>query len=144
MGQQTNFGPNGYEFSDKLQKFQTANQTANQQVPQLTDKLPILELADWLSLVLICRRCICDVAAGNTWDTFRTNQNMRLRQLEPGIAELYRRHAWEVELESLSQRRSHAGGKDWDEQCCQPLLFSYRNGIPGGTGGHVEGASAAC
>ena len=23
----------------------------------------------------------------------------------------------------------HAGGKDWDEQCCQPLLFSYRNSI---------------
>ena len=68
---------------------------------------------------------------------------MRLRQLEPGIAEFYRRHAWEVELESLSQRRSHAGDKDWDEQCCRPLLFSYRNGIPGSTGGHVEGASAA-
>ena len=69
---------------------------------------------------------------------------MRLRHLETGIAELYRRHACEVELESLSQRRSHAGGKDWDEQCCQPLLFSYRSGIPGGTGGHVAGASAAC
>ena len=82
-GNVNNFEPNGCEFSDKLQKFQTANQTVNKQVPQLTDKLLILELADWLSLVLICRRYICDVAAGNAWDTSRTNENMRLWQLEP-------------------------------------------------------------
>lgn len=63
---------------------------------QVTDT----ELADWLSLVLIRRH---DVAAVNAWYTFRTNQNMRLRHLEPGIGELYRRHAYEVELESTSQ-----------------------------------------
>ena len=33
--------------------------------------------------------------------------------------------------------------RDWDDQCCRPLLFSYRNSIPGSTGGHVAGASAA-
>ena len=42
-----------------------------------------------------------------------------------------------------SQLRRHAGDKDWDDQCCRPLLFSYRNSIPGSTGGHVAGASAA-
>ena len=36
-----------------------------------------------------------------------------------------------------------AGYKDWDDQCCRPLLFSYRNSIPGSTGDHVTGASAA-
>ena len=37
-----------------------------------------------------------------------------------------------------------SGVKDWDEHwCCRPLLFSYRNSIPGSTGGHVAGASAA-
>ena len=35
------------------------------------------------SLVLICRRCICDVAAGTAWATSRSNGNMRRRQLEP-------------------------------------------------------------
>ena len=46
IGQQTprrerqQLEPNGYEFSDKLQKFR--GKTANQQVPQLTDKLLIL------------------------------------------------------------------------------------------------------
>ena len=64
-----------------------------------------------LSLVLICRRCICDVTTGTAWSTSRTNENMHHR--------------------------------DWDDQCCRPLLFSYRNGIPGSTGGHVAGASAA-
>ena len=33
--------------------------------------------------------------------------------------------------------------QDWDEQCCRPLLFSYRNSIPGSTGGQVAGALAA-
>ena len=42
-----------------------------------------------------------------------------------------------------SQLCSYAWGKDWDEQCCRPLLFSYRNSIPGRTGGHVAGASEA-
>ena len=39
--------------------------------------------------------------------------------------------------------RRHAGNKDWDDQCCRPLLFSYRNSIPGSTSGHVARASAA-
>ena len=59
----------------------------------------------------------------------RTNENVR------------RRHACD-EL-NLSQLRRHAGGKDWDEQCCRPLLFSYRNSIPGSTGGYVAVSSAA-
>ena len=43
-----------------------------------------------------------------------------------------------------SQLRRHAGGKDWDDdQCCRPLLFSYRNSIQGSTGGYVASASAA-
>ena len=56
------------------------------------------------------------------------------------ISELYRQHACEVELSQLCR---YAGGKDWEEQCCQPLLFSYRNSIPGSTGSHVAGASSS-
>ena len=56
------------------------------------------------------------------------------------IAELYCRHAFKVELESTLQA---CCSKDWDDQCCQPLLFSYQNCIPGSTGGHVTGATAA-
>ena len=93
----------------------------------------------FLSLVLICRRCICEVGAGTTWATFRTNENMRLRQLEPSRNFTA---AMPAKLNS-SQLCSYAWGKDWDEQCCRPLLFSYRNSIPGRTGGHVAGASEA-
>ena len=64
---------------------------------------------------------------------------MRRRQLEPSqsftadmLAKL-----------NLSQPHRHVGGKDWDDQCCRPLLFSYRNSIPDSTGGHVASASAA-
>ena len=44
---------------------------------------------------------------------------------------------------NLSKLRRYAEGKDWDDQCCRPLLFSFRNSTPGSTGGHVAGASAA-
>ena len=44
--------------------------------------------------------------------------------------ELYCQHAWEVALESTSQ--------ELNDQCCQPLLFSYQNSIPGTTSGHVS------
>ena len=37
----------------------------------------------------------------------------------------------------------NAGDKDWDDQCWRPLLFSYRNSIPGSTSGHVARASTA-
>ena len=47
------------------------------------------------------------------------------------IAELYRRHACEVELKSTSQA------------CWQRLLFSYRNSILGSAGGHIADASVA-
>ena len=90
-----------------------------------------------ISLVLICRRCICNVAAGTT--TSRTNENMRCRQLEPSQSFT----AGMAAKLNLKQLRRHAGDKDWDDQCCRPLLFSYRNGITGSTSGHVAGASAA-
>ena len=91
-------------------------------------------------VLLICRRCICDVAVGIAWTgTSRTNENMRRRQLEPSQSST----AGIPAKLKLSQLRRHAWGKDWDEQCCRLLLFSYRNSIPGSTGGHVAGASAA-
>ena len=130
-----------------------------------------------ISLVLICRRCICNVAAGTVWTTSRTNENMRRRQQEPSPSftaslrasspiwaserrsrEGPARLASLAQMESLlagyftagmpaklnlRQLRRHAGGKDWDDQCCPPLLFSYRNSIPASTSGHVAGASAA-
>ena len=44
---------------------------------------------------------------------------------------------------NLNQLRRHTGGKDWDDQCCRPVPFSYQNSFPGSTGGHVAGALAA-
>ena len=75
-----------------------------------------MSLSKWIraaiTLFLICRRCICDVAAER--------------------------------LGYFSDKWEHAPPRrDWDDQCCRPLLFSYRNSIPGSTGGHVAGASAA-
>ena len=69
----------------------------------------------------------------------QTNENTRRRQLEPSQSFTA---GMPAKLNS-SQLRRHAGDKDWDDQCCRPLLFSYRNSIPGSTGGHVAGASAA-
>ena len=92
-----------------------------------------------LSLVLICRRCICDVAAGTACDTSRTNENMRRGQLEP----LQSSTAGMPAKLNLSQLRRHAGGKDWDEPCCRSLLFSYLDSNRGSTGGHAARASAA-
>ena len=75
-------------------------------------------------------RCICDVAASTAWDTSRTNENMRRRQLEPSQSFTA---AMPAKL-NLSQPHRYAGGKDSDEQCCS---------IPGSTGGHVACASVA-
>ena len=50
----------------------------------------------------------------------RLNENMRRRQLEPS-------QSFTADMPAklnLSQPRWHAGGKDSDEQCCRPLLFS--------------------
>ena len=87
----------------------------------------------------MCCQCICEVATSTAWDTSRTNENMRCQQLEPLQGSTA---GMPVKL-NLSQLRRHAGGEDWDEQCCRPLLFSYRNSIPGSTGGLVPGALAA-
>ena len=43
----------------------------------------------------------------------------------------------------LLGRMRTCSSKHWDDQCCQPLLFSYRNSIPDSTGSHVAGASVA-
>ena len=64
---------------------------------------------------------------------------MRRRQLEPSQSST----AGVPAKLNLSQLRRHAGDKNLDEQCCRPLLFSYRNSILGSTGDHVAGASAA-
>ena len=65
-------------------------------------------MGSWLSLVLICRRCICDVAAGTACDTSRTNENMRRRQLEPSQSST----ASMLAKLNLSQLHRHVGGKD--------------------------------
>ena len=67
------------------------------------------------------------------------NENMRRRHLEPSQSSI----AGMPAKLNLSQLRRHAGCKEWYRQCCWPLLFSYLNSIPGSTGGHVAGASAA-
>ena len=51
---------------------------------------------------------------------------MRRRQLEPSQSST----AGMPAKLNLSQFRRHALVKDWDEQCCRPLLLSYRNSIP--------------
>ena len=87
-----------------------------------------------LSLVLICRRCIYDIATGTAWDTSRTNENLRRRQLEPSQSST---NGIPVKL-NLSQLT------DWNDQCCWPLnLFSYQKSISGSIGCHVAGASGA-
>ena len=88
------------------------------------------------SLALICRRCICEVAAGTTRATFRTNENVRRWHPEPSQSFTA---GMPVKL-NLSQLGT---SQDWEDQCCRPLLLSYRNSTPGSTGGHVSGASAA-
>ena len=64
-----------------------------------------------LSLVLIYRRCTCDVAAGTAWTTSRTNENMRRRQLEPSQSFTA---AMPAKLNSTQLRRN-VGGKYWDD-----------------------------
>ena len=93
-----------------------------------------------LSLVLICRWCIYDIATSTAWDTSRMNGNLRSRQLEPSQSST---DGIPVKL-NLSQLCRHAKGKDWDDQCCWPLnLFSYQKSISGSIGCHVAGASGA-
>ena len=92
-------------------------------------------LVCWLLVVTVCylprhpRNFGSHVAAGTVWATTRTNENMRRRQLEPSQSFTAGMPAKMNE----SQLRRHAGYKDWDDQCCRPLLFSYRNSIPGST-----------
>ena len=66
------------------------------------------------------------------WDTSRTNENMRRRQLEPSQSFT----AGMPAKLNLSQPRRYAGGKDSDEQCCRLLLFSeqYPTGTAEGEG----------
>ena len=89
--------------------------------------------------VLICCRCICDIATGTAWDTSWTNENLCCRQLKPSQSSTTGTPA----KLNLSQLCRHAGGKDWDNQYCWPLLFSCQKSIPGSIGCHVAGASAA-
>ena len=68
----------------------------------------------------MCCRCIFEVAAGTTWATSRTNENMRRRQLEQSQSFT----AGTPAKLNLSQLHGHSGGTDWDDQVCRPLLFS--------------------
>ena len=61
-----------------------------------------------LSLVLICHRCICDIATGTAWDTSWTNENLHHQQLEPSHSST---NGIPAKL-NLSQLCRHAGGKD--------------------------------
>ena len=64
------------------------------------------------SLVLTYRRCICEVAAGTTWATSRTNENMCHQHLEPSQSFTASMPA----KFNFSQLCRHAGGKDWYDQ----------------------------
>ena len=83
-------------------------------------------------------QCTCDVAAGTAWATSRTSENMHRQQL--GTPQSFTA-GMPAKLNS-SQLCRPAGSKDWNDQCCQPLLFSYQNSIPSTNGSHVAGASA--
>ena len=78
-----------------------------------------------------------EVVADTAWTASRANENMRRRQQDPSQNFT---PVMSAKLDS-NQLRRHAGDKDWDDQCCRPLVFSYS--IPGRTDGHVAGASAA-
>jgi len=92
-----------------------------------------------LSLVFICRRTTCDIAAGTAWDTVPTDENIRRWQQQPSQA-----FTADVPAKLISsQLRRLAGVKACDGCCCRRRMFSYRNSIPGSTGGYVAGSSAA-
>ena len=63
---------------------------------------------------------------GTAWDTSQTNENMRRRQLRPSQSSTARMPA----KLNLSQLRRHTGAKDWDEQCCRPLLVLISEQYP--------------
>ena len=98
---------------------------------------PILRL---LRLVLICRRTICDIAAGTAREvTVPTYENIRRRQRQPSQA-----FTADVPAKlNSSQLRRLAGVKACDGCCSRRRMFSYRNSIPGSSGGYVADSSAA-
>ena len=86
---------------------QTSRQCKSTSLPQILAM--ILLCGRDFSLVLICRRCICEVAAGTTWATSQTNENMRHQRLEPSQSFT----ASMLAKFNFSQLRRHACGKDW-------------------------------
>ena len=116
---------------------QTSRQCKSTSLPKI---LVMILLCGWdFSLVLICRRCICEVATSTTWAISRTNENMRHQWLEPSQSFTASMPA----KFNFSQLRRHAGGEDWYDQSSWPLQCSYQNSIASSTGGHVAFASAA-
>ena len=86
---------------------QTSRQWKSTSLPKILAM--ILLCGRDFSLVLICRRCICEVATGNTWATSRTNENMCYQRLEPS-------QSFTVSMPgkfNFSQLRRYACGKDW-------------------------------
>ena len=78
-------------------------------------------------------------AAGTAWDTVPKYENIRRRQQQ-----LSQAFTADVPAELNSgQLRRLAGVKACDGCCCRRRMFSYRNSIPGSTGGSVAGSSAA-
>ena len=99
---------------------------------------PILHL---LRLVLICRRTTsCDIAAGTAREvTVPTYENICRRQRQPSQA-----FTADVPAKlNSSQLRRLAGVKACDGCCSRRRMFSYRNSIPGSSGGYVADSSAA-
>ena len=83
-----------------------------------------------------------NVAAGTVWDTSR-DEWVHAPPATRAIAELYRRHACEVEVELTSQACHPAiktGMTYVVGHFCSHIDW---NSIPGSTGDHVAGASAA-
>ena len=95
------------------------------------------------SLVLICRRSTCDVAAGTACDATPTYEDIT-PPVTRNIAGLYRWHAFEAELVSTSQacRRSRL---TWPLLPSSTVLLSerYRRQNRQTCRSHVAGSSAA-
>ena len=89
---------------------QTSRQCKSTSLPKIL--VMILLCGRDFSLVLICRRCICEVATSTNWAISRTNENMRHQWLEPSQSFTASMPA----KFNFSQLRRHAGGEDWYDQ----------------------------
>ena len=85
------------------------------------------------SLVLICRRCTCDMAAGTAWDTVpMPNRSGRQHWSSQSLSPACARSWFEFNFAGMPVV------KLWDGSSCRWRMYSFVPGSsPDGTGGYV-------